>query len=137
MSEMILTSDLYDVMKETNRIGNRVRWTSDKDLWGVDELWEFPKDVKGTLKEDCDGITLYKMKMLIDHGFSPNHLLMVVCVTEGGEGHAVLCVRTHRGDFILDNRYPDIKTIEELKRIGYRFLYRSTGNLLGEWEKLK
>lgn len=137
MSEIVLTDQRYDTMKRVNREGNRVRWTEDKELWNQIDRWEFPVEVRGTLREDCDGITLYKMRALIDEGFDPNSLLFIICYTETNEGHAILCVRTDRGDFFLDNRYQDVMTLKKLRDIGYKFLYRSNGNMLGLWEKIK
>jgi predicted transglutaminase-like cysteine proteinase len=41
--------------------------------------------------------------MLMQKGFDASDLLITVVLQPNGEGHAVLTVRTDRGDYILDN----------------------------------
>ena len=53
---------------------------------------------------DCEDFALEKRKELIDHGLPRQALLMTVASDENGAGHAILTLRTDRGDFILDNR---------------------------------
>jgi len=45
---------------------------------------------------------------LRQRGWPISDLLVTVVRTEKGEGHALLTVRTSRGDLILDNRQPRI-----------------------------
>lgn len=134
-----LTQAAWAALRNINNQGNKIVWTSDMTVWGVIERWEFPKDLGSRLVEDCDGITLWKMDQLLKAGFPASPLLFTICFTETDEGHAVLCVTTDRGDYILDNRYPDVKSYDELNKIGYRFLYRSQigGKLTGLWDKIK
>lgn len=55
-------------------------------------------------KGDCEDIALAKRKRLISLGWSPRALRIAVTRTPSGEGHAVLVVKTTRGDLVLDNR---------------------------------
>jgi predicted transglutaminase-like cysteine proteinase len=66
-------------------------------------------------------------------------LLFTICRDEEGNGHAVLCVATDRGDFILDSRFEDVQSYDQIKREGYQILYRSTvgGKLNDVWERIK
>ncbi len=42
-------------------------------------------------------------------GWPVSALLMTVVRDEKGEGHAVLTARTMQGDFILDNKFEDVR----------------------------
>lgn len=134
-----LTAAAWNTIRTINHKGNEIVWTEDKTVWGEIERWEFPKDLGDKKVEDCDGITLWKMNQLLKSGFPADPLLFTICYTETGEGHAVLCISTDRGDFVLDNRYQDVLAYEELKEIGYKFLYRSQigGKLTDLWDKIK
>lgn len=58
---------------------------------------------------DCEDYALTKRRRLISAGFAPAALRIAVARTWSGEGHAVLVVRTDRGDVVLDNRFDQIK----------------------------
>ena len=53
---------------------------------------------------DCEDFQLLKRRMLVERGLSRRAMRMTVVIDELGEGHAVLTVRTDRGDYILDNK---------------------------------
>ena len=72
---------------------------TDKDLYRINEFWTYP-DGKG----DCEDFALEKRRHLIANGWDPSALLMTVVRQQNGEGHAVLMVRTDRGDLVLDNQ---------------------------------
>jgi predicted transglutaminase-like cysteine proteinase len=55
-------------------------------------------------KGDCEDMALAKRERLIKAGVSPRALRIAVALTPWGEGHAVLVVRTSKGDVVLDNR---------------------------------
>lgn len=57
----------------------------------------------------CHDYAVTKRKMLIDAGWSANAVRIAVAKTASGEGHAVVVVRTNRGDLVLDNRTKQIK----------------------------
>jgi predicted transglutaminase-like cysteine proteinase len=58
----------------------------------------------GVAAGDCEDFALTKRQLLIHAGFPASALKMAVARVRGGEGHAVLVVRTSRGDLVLDNR---------------------------------
>lgn len=120
-----MTPESWKIIQAVQKAGNKIIWTSDKDTWGMVEKWTFPKESGRNLLEDCDGITLWKMRELIKKGIDTEALLFTVCLTETGEGHAVLCIATDRGDFILDNRFDAVMAYDKLRDKGYDFLYRS------------
>lgn len=136
---LVLDSEAWNTIKDVQKRGNdQIRWVSDKQVWGVDEKWTFPKDSGRHMIEDCDGFTLWKMRELMRRGLPASCLLFTIVRTETGEGHAILCVATDRGDYLLDNRYARVMSYDDLVREGYRFLYRSKGGkLTGRWDKIR
>jgi predicted transglutaminase-like cysteine proteinase len=52
---------------------------------------------------------LLKRRILIQRGWPATALLITVVRDESNEGHAVLTVRTDRGDFVLDNKVNHVK----------------------------
>jgi predicted transglutaminase-like cysteine proteinase len=98
---------------------------TDKDVYGKDEVWAYPR-VAG----DCEDYVLLKRKILINKGISPANLLITVVRKPDGEGHAVLSVRTKRGDYILDNLNDQILPWDAT---GYRFLKRQSSEHTGHW----
>jgi len=51
---------------------------------------------------------LLKRRILIERGFPESTLLITVVRDENDEGHAVLTVRTDKGDFVLDNKRREV-----------------------------
>jgi len=98
---------------------------SDQDLYQVEELWTYP-DGYG----DCEDIALAKRRALIDAGWDASALLMAVVRQQNGEGHAVLMVRTDRGDLILDNQDGMVRVWAETP---YQFLKRQSQSDASKW----
>ncbi len=71
---------------------------TDQEIYGVPERWAYP-----TTEGDCEDFALLKQYMLEREGFPRSALLLTVVRQPNGEGHAVLTVRTDRGDVVLDN----------------------------------
>ena len=100
-----LTPEVWQTLVLVNReVNERIRAVSDRDHWGVEDRWNLPDDGAG----DCEDIQLLKRKMLIERGLPRRAMRMTVVIDEEGGGHAVMMVRTDRGDLILDNRRPSI-----------------------------
>lgn len=135
---LTLTPEMWKIIEEVQREGNKIVWQDDKDTWDKVELWEFPKEVRGKQYEDCDGISLWKMRALIERGIDKDFLTLVVCKTEDDFGHAILCVTTDRGDYFLDNRQSNVVSYDDIIRKGYDLLYRSTigGRLTDPWQRI-
>ena len=55
---------------------------------------------------------------------------MTVVRKADGEGHAILTVRTDRGDFVLDNLNAEVLPWAQT---GYRFLKRQSSQNTGRW----
>ncbi|MEM1289446.1 MAG: transglutaminase-like cysteine peptidase [Pseudomonadota bacterium] len=92
--------ELLDINSYVNRT---VLPVTDADLYGRIEVWTMPSGLG-----DCEDYVLMKRAMLIERGWPASSLLITVVRERNGEGHAVLTVRTDRGDLILDNQEADI-----------------------------
>lgn len=99
------------------RVNARIKPITDMAHWGVVDRWDFPDDGFG----DCEDFQLLKRRMLVEHGLPRRALRMTVVIDDIGEGHAVLMVRTNRGDLILDNK---TNAILPGARTGYTFVKR-------------
>ena len=96
-----LTAMTWSTILEVNRRVNKsVRSLPDRDHWGVADRWDLAEDGFG----DCEDFQLLKRKLLAEGGLPRRAMRMTVVIDEKGEGHAVLMIRTDRGDFILDNK---------------------------------
>jgi predicted transglutaminase-like cysteine proteinase len=76
---------------------------TDLELYGQPEVWAYPSG-----KGDCEDYVLLKRRLLAARGFPESTLLITVVRDENNEGHAVLTVRTDRGDLILDNKRREV-----------------------------
>lgn len=81
-------------------VNRNVRQVEDYDLYGRAEWWAFPDERGG----DCEDLALEKRRLLIKRGWAPENLLVSVVREWNGDGHAVLLVKTDRGEFVLDNK---------------------------------
>lgn len=100
-AQIVLTQKIWRLIMITNYAVNRnIRAISDNDHWGVLDRWDFAEDGKG----DCEDIQIVKRRALAAAGLPRRAMRMTVVVDELGDGHAVLTIRTDRGDLMLDNR---------------------------------
>lgn len=74
---------------------------------------------------DCEEYVLAKRRALIRAGFSPSALRIAYVTTSWGEGHAILVVKTSKGDVVMDNLDG---TVRPLSRSGYRMVSMSGAN---------
>jgi predicted transglutaminase-like cysteine proteinase len=102
---------------------------TDIDHWGVAERWSYPTDGRG----DCEDYALEKRRQLIAAGWNRQSLLITVVRDKKGDGHAVLTVKTDRGDFVLDNQETKVKLWTET---GYRFIKRQSQEHPNRWVSL-
>ena len=107
-----------------------VKPMNDLDIYGKDEVWAYPDKGVG----DCEDYVLEKRRELQQRGLSLSNLLVTVVRKPDGEGHAVLTVRTDKGDFILDNL---TNSVRDWSQTGYRFLKRQASNHTGRWVTIR
>ena len=117
-TRITLTAAVRSTLDSVNRrVNGRIRPITDMAHWGVVDRWDFPDDGSG----DCEDFQLLKRRMLVERGLPRRALRMTVVIDDIGEGHAVLMVRTDRGDLILDNK---TNAILSGPRTGYTFIKR-------------
>ena len=119
-----LTPEAWETLTLVNhQVNAAIRPITDMEHWGVEDRWDLAEDGYG----DCEDFQLVKRKRLVAAGFSRRALRMAAVIDEGGEPHAVMIVRTDRGDFILDNKRDAILS---WRQAGYVYLQReaSTGS---------
>jgi predicted transglutaminase-like cysteine proteinase len=121
-TEIQLTQQNWNTIVSVNRrVNTQIKPITDKEHWGLVDRWEFPDDGMG----DCEDYQLLKRRMLAEHGIPRRAMRMTVVIDELGEGHAVLMIRTDRGDYILDNKTSAILPWEQT---GYVFVKRESQN---------
>ncbi|RWM77907.1 MAG: transglutaminase [Mesorhizobium sp.] len=126
-----MTGALWRKILSVNaRVNTAVKPISDIDIYGRDEVWAYPVNGVG----DCEDYVLEKRRELNRLGVSYANLLMTVVRKPDGEGHAVLTVRTSKGDYILDNLDGKVRSWD---RTGYRFLKRQAIDNTGRWVSIR
>jgi predicted transglutaminase-like cysteine proteinase len=105
-------------MVSVNReVNAAVKPMSDQEHWGVGDRWDLAEDGYG----DCEDYQLLKRRRLVAAGFPARAIRMTVVIDDENQGHAVLMVRTDRGDFILDNKR---NTVLPWHQTGYTYVKR-------------
>lgn len=127
---MQLTEERWKTMLDVNyTVNTTITPMTDMEIYGVEERWAYPTTVG-----DCEDFVLMKRKMLMNKGFSASNLLITVVLQPNGEGHAVLTVRTDRGDFVLDNMRNKVMNWSETE---YTYLKRQDTANPGRWVKIQ
>lgn len=115
-AQIRLTGDVQRILKTVNaRVNRAIRPRNDKgDVWSVN-----------VTSGDCEDYVLTKRARLVESGLPAGALRIATARTRSGEGHAVLVVRTDKGDLVLDNRTPAIK---EWNKTGLRWVAMSSAD---------
>ena len=130
LREVALTSKNWAELVRINRWANdNIKPLTDMEHWGVVERWDYPTDGYG----DCEDYVLLKRQMLMKAGWPSSALLVTVVRDKKGDGHAVLTVKTDKGEFVLDNQEEDIVQWSET---GYRFVKRQSQSDPNVWVSL-
>lgn len=119
--EVVLTPEMLQQLFLINSyVNDRVTWTSDEELYGVSERWTYPYD-----RGDCEDMVLLKRRLLAEAGWPLSALLITTVRDQNNDTtlHAVLTVRTDRGELILDNQTPEILFWYETR---YRYIARQS-----------
>jgi predicted transglutaminase-like cysteine proteinase len=128
--DVVLTAKVWKDLVRVNKWANdSIIPITDMDHWGVVEKWSYPDDGKG----DCEDYVLLKRRMLMQAGWPREALLITVVRDKRGDGHAVLTVKTDKGDFILDNQEEQVLLWSET---GYRFVKRQSQSNPNHWVAL-
>jgi predicted transglutaminase-like cysteine proteinase len=128
--DVVLTAKSWKDLVRVNRwVNDTISPITDLEHWGVVEKWSYPDDGKG----DCEDYVLLKRRMLMAAGWPHEALLVTVVRDKKGEGHAVLTVKTDKGDYILDNQAEEVLLWWET---GYRFVKRQSQANPNNWVAL-
>jgi predicted transglutaminase-like cysteine proteinase len=118
-----------DIVRINAAVNREIKPITDMEHHGVIEQWSYPEDGSG----DCEDYVLEKRKRLMRAGFPRQSLLITVVRDHKGDGHAVLTVKTDRGDFILDNQAAKVLAWHETS---YRFIKRQSEETPNRWVSL-
>lgn len=128
--DVVLSQKAWRDLVRVNRwVNDNVRPLTDLDHWGMVEKWSYPDDGYG----DCEDYVLLKRRLLISAGWPREALLITVVRDKKDEGHAVLTVKTDKGEFILDNQVEDVL---HWTATGYRFVKRQSQSDPNVWVSL-
>ena len=121
-----LTPDLWGQLLAINAdVNARVAPITDADQYQVEEYWTYPQTAG-----DCEDYALEKRRTLINGGWDPSVLMIAVVRQQSGAGHAVLMVRTDRGDLVLDNQDGMVLVWTETP---YQYIKRQSQANPGQW----
>lgn len=112
------------IVRINTAVNADIKPMSDQDQWGVLEHWGLPTTGAG----DCEDYALLKRKRLVEAGIPRRAMLMTVVIDETGGGHAILTLRTSRGDYVLDNKR---NAVLPWDATGYRFVKRESQDNVG------
>ena len=126
---VLSTKTWKDLVRVNKWVNDTIKPITDLEHWGVVEKWSYPDDGYG----DCEDYVLLKRRMLVQAGWPREALLITVVRDKKGEGHAVLTVKTDKGEFILDNQNADILHWLDT---GYRFVKRQSQSDPNIWVSL-
>ena len=125
--DVVLTPKAFNDLARVNKwVNDTIKPKTDLEHWGVIEKWSYPDDGYG----DCEDYVLLKRRLLLSAGWPREALLITVVRDKKDEGHAVLTVKTDRGEFILDNQAEDILPWSDT---GYRFVKRQSQHDPNVW----
>jgi predicted transglutaminase-like cysteine proteinase len=126
---MLTVKAWKDLVRVNRWVNTSVRPLTDLEHWGVVERWNYPDDGYG----DCEDYVLQKRRLLMQAGWPREALLITVVRDQHGDGHAVLTVKTDKGEFILDNQSDEILLWSDT---GYRFVKRQSQSDQNVWVSL-
>ncbi|OAS19758.1 transglutaminase-like cysteine peptidase [Methylobacterium platani] len=128
-AQVTLTPRLWQTVTGINRqVNTGLRAVTDQEHWGVPDRWDLAEDGAG----DCEDFQLLKRKLLAQAGLPRRAMRMTVVIDEKGEGHAVLMLRTDRGDLVLDNK---TSAVLPWHKTGYTYIKRE-GDEGARWVSL-
>lgn len=114
-----------DIREVNLEVNGKYVWIADRR-----EHWDHTmlRRKNGRRGDDCENFALLKRKLLHRRGYPLGALRLAVCYAPqrtsrtGMAGHAVLCVCTDRGDYILDNLYP--RLVKRWDTLPYQWISR-------------
>lgn len=125
-----LTPATQKIIQRINTWANtNIKPVSDQDQWGRVDRWDYPTSGKG----DCEDYVLLKRRLLMEEGFPRQALLVTVVKDQRGHGHAVLTVKTDKGELVLDNLTDKVLP---WTKVPYRFVKRQSQTDPNAWVEI-
>jgi predicted transglutaminase-like cysteine proteinase len=127
-SPMALTDLRWSELQQVNSLVNSaIVPATDMEMFGVEELWNYP-----AARGDCEDYVLLKRRILAEQGWPLSDLLITVVLRP--DGHAVLTVRTDRGDLVLDNLVSEVRLWSDTP---YLYVKRQSEQNTGRWVSIE
>ncbi|MEM7075533.1 MAG: transglutaminase-like cysteine peptidase [Pseudomonadota bacterium] len=121
------TETVIRLAKAVNaRVNKATVEITDRRQYGREEVWAMPTARGG----DCEDFALAKKYELVSRGVPSESLLIATVLDRNLENHAVLILRTKRGDLVLDNL---TSKVLPWRQTGYTFLKLQNPNALATW----
>lgn len=125
-----LTEAMWTALSEINvEVNQRIIPMTDQAAVGREEVWAYP-----VRAGDCEDYVLEKRRKLLQRGFAEADLLITVVRKYDGTGHAVLTIKTPKGDFVLDNLDPQVKL---WSLTPYHYVKRQSAAHPGRWVEVE
>lgn len=137
--EVVIMDDFTrdEIFKVNLFVNAAINPQSDLKKYGMEEHWAVPKFIEGKgLEGDCEDYVLLKIHELKQAGVPLSSMSIMHVKTETGEGHAVLAVRTNKGDLILDNLNNELRTPAQVQAAGYELIQAVSLTNKTQWQKL-
>lgn len=129
--KLVLDQKTFSQLTAVNlEINREIAYAPDPQHFGIANVWRL--DAVGG-EGDCKDYALAKQQMLIGEGVPASALRIAIARTELDELHAVLTVDTDRGDFVLDNRTPEIKRMSDVR---YKWIMLQSASDPLRWEHI-
>ena len=93
---------------------SKFNYISDIEQYGRDYRVSFAQDVKNNqdFRGDCDDFAYTMRDLLHEQGYTTELYLVRTYVLSGAQSHMVLKVKEGHEYYMVDNRYPSVRTWE-------------------------
>jgi len=125
------STDLFSLLNRVNREVNRsLTYRSDRETSGEADRWTRPGVGEAG---DCEDYVLAKRDRLLRAGLPASALAIAIVHSRNTGFHAVLVVRTTRGDYVLDSAHSRLRRWD---RTDYRWLSAQRNEHLLDWSMI-
>jgi predicted transglutaminase-like cysteine proteinase len=112
-----------------NNVNRSTRQIDDIIQYGKEDHWVLPSFRGG----DCEDMVLLKKKKLIQKGVASESLLIATVLDLNRNSHAVLVLRTQKGDYVLDSLRSGVIS---WRSTGYTFLKMQNPKSMYNWNAI-
>ena len=119
---------MRELQRINSKVNARIRAGHDYELYGISDFWTSGRNIG-----DCEDYMIAKKQALIAAGWSADQVLYAVVIGTETPYHAVLIVRTDKGDLVMDNLRGQIL---DWRASGYRFVVRQSAANPQQWVRI-